>query len=52
MKARDIRGRRENQLNVSKRDRSTSPRRHHHRDDDDEEDNVDENAGGTHGDET
>ena len=51
-KARDIRGRRENQLNVSKRDRSTSPRRQHHRDDDKEEDNADEEAGSTHGDET
>ena len=46
-KARDIRGCRENQPNISKRDRSTSPRgnscrfRRHHRDDDEEEDDAD-----------
>ena len=50
-------GRCENQPNVSKRDRSTSPRgnsrrfRRHHRDDDEEEDSADEEAGSTHRDE-
>ena len=45
-----------NQTNVSKRDRSTSPRgsprrfRRRHRDDDEDEDNADEGAGSTHGD--
>ena len=56
-KARDIRGRRENQPNVSNRDPSSSPRgnlhrfRRHHRYDDEEDDNADEEAGSTHGDE-